>query len=92
MDGFHIKGMTKDKSYLLLPTKVSHPVPGEHTLNTNDQVIQVRFNYLHKRLGIGFDVLVDQDISLLVEDADIEASGMQINSAVMLMCLRVEFH
>ena len=58
----------------------------------NILVLQVGFNHLHECLGVGFDVLVDQYFSLLIQYADIEASGMQINSAVMLMCLGVEFH
>ena len=62
------------------------------TFNTNNQVIHVGFNHLHERLGAGFDVLMDKDISLLVEDADIEAAGMQVDTAVMFMCLGVEFH
>ena len=45
-----------------------------------------------ERLRVGFDVLVNKDISLLVEYADIQSAGMQINTAVMLMCLGVEFH
>jgi len=35
---------------------------------------------------------VDQDFPLLVQYADIEAAGMQIDAAVMLMRLGVEFH
>jgi len=42
--------------------------------------------------GVGFDVLMDKYISLLVQDADIQATGVQIDAAVMFMCLGVEFH
>jgi hypothetical protein len=36
--------------------------------------------------------LVDQDIPLLVEDADIEVAGVQVAAAVMGVGLGVEFH
>jgi hypothetical protein len=92
MNGFHVKSVAEDKGNLFFPAKVSNPIPGEHTFNANDQVIQVGFNHLHECLGVGFDVLVDQDIPLLIQYADIEAAGMQIDSAVMFVCLGVEFH
>jgi hypothetical protein len=35
---------------------------------------------------------VDQDSPILVQDADIQAAGMQIDAAVMFMRLSVKFH
>jgi hypothetical protein len=92
MDGFHVKGMAQDEANLAFPAQVSNPVPGEHAFNANHQVIQIGRNQLHECLGVGADVFVDKDISLLVQYADIQATGVQINTAVMFVGLGVEFH
>jgi hypothetical protein len=92
VDGFHIERVAQNEANLVFPAKISDPVPGEHAFNADDQIIPVGFNQLHENLGVGFDVLVDKDVSLLVQYADIQAAGMQIDTAVMFMCLSVEFH
>jgi len=38
------------------------------------------------------EVMVDQDLSGLVEDADVEGSGMEIDPAVVAVLRRVESH
>ena len=44
-----------------------------------------------KQFRIGFDILMENDFSLMIEDADIHFSGMKIGTAVILMQLIVKF-
>lgn len=49
-------------------------------------------NKLHEGIGIGTGVLMDDDVCILVEDADVERSGMQIDAAILFTGLGVELH
>ena len=42
--------------------------------------------------GAGLHIAVQQDLAILVQDADVHAAGMQIDATVKLVLLGVESH
>jgi len=71
----------------LLPAQVSNPVPGEHAFHANHQIVTIGCDDFQQSTRRGLDILVDQRIALLIKNA-----RMQIDTAVMFVCLGVEFH
>jgi len=47
---------------------------------------------LEKQIRVGVDIFMDHRFSFLIENTDVHFSGMQIDAAVILMLLIVEFH
>jgi hypothetical protein len=76
VDGFHIEGMAQNKGNTLLSTEVGEPVPGEDAFNRHDETLTIRGNGLEKRFGGCLHIAVEQDFSLLTQDADIHGAGM----------------
>jgi hypothetical protein len=72
--------------------QVGEPVPGEHALDTHGDVVTIRSDDFEEGLGVGGDVLVDELVAGLVNDADIHRPGMQIDAAVESVLLAVESH
>ena len=92
VDGAHVECMAENERNAFHPAEVSDPVPGEQAFNADDQIILVGRDQRHESPRVGFDVLVDQNAAALIQDADIEATGVQINTSVMFVRLGVEFH
>ncbi|CDG54951.1 hypothetical protein HALA3H3_830067 [Halomonas sp. A3H3] len=89
MDGLHIKGMTENESNALVFTEISDPVPAVHAFGADDQTVR-------KVRSDGAEVLVWLDMqkgfALLIQYADIQATGMQINFTVVTMSAIVKIH
>ena len=47
---------------------------------------------VQERFGVRRQVLVDEDLAVAVEDADVHRLGVQIDAAVVAMLARVESH
>ena len=92
MNGFHVECMAKDKGDLLISAEISNPVLGEDALNGNDNVLTIGSNGLQKDIRVCLDVTVQEDLSLLIEDAEIHCSCMQIDTAVKLVLMGVKSH
>src|SRR5262249_50359882 len=92
MDRFHVQGVAQDKRNLLGGAQVGEPVPGEHALTSNYQVVTKVSDGLQKSSGMGRDVCLADDRAGLVEDADGQSPGVQIDAAVKSVLLVVETH
>jgi hypothetical protein len=92
MDRFHIECVPEDKRDPFLSTEVSEPVPGEDAFDGHDHLFPVGRDGLEKRLRTGFHVPVPQDLTVLVEDADVHGPGVPVDATVKLMWLGVEPH
>jgi hypothetical protein len=92
VDRLHEEGVSEDEVDTFRRAKVGDPVPGEHALAGDDEVLAERFEGGEELVGLGGQVLVEPDLSVLVEDADEEGSGMQIDAGVKSMGLVVEAH
>jgi len=89
VDRFHVQGMTENKSDAFTGAKIGEPVPGENAFDRDDDLIPKRSDRL---LRIRLHVAMKNDRAGLVQDAEVHGSSVQINSAVMRMLLRIEFH
>jgi hypothetical protein len=90
MDGFHVESVAEDEGNPLPRTRVGEPVPGEHALSGDDEILAIRGDELEERLWVSTEVLVDSDGSGMVEDTDVERPRVEIDAAVELMLLGVE--
>ena len=84
--------MAQDKRDILLIAEISDPVPGEDAFDGYDNIFPEWSNSLQEDIGIGLDVSVQDDLALLVEDAEVHSPGMQIDTAVKFVLLGVKSH
>jgi len=76
MNGFHVEGMTQDKGDVLLSAEISDPVPGEHTLYSDHDVLPEGSEDAKKGLRICLDVLVKAYLTFGIEDTDVYLFGV----------------
>jgi hypothetical protein len=84
--------VAKNKGDVVLGTEVSKPVPTKDAFHPHDNIIEIRKDQLKKGFGISFDILMHFGFSLLVQDADIHFSCVQIDTAIVFVLLDVKFH
>jgi hypothetical protein len=84
--------MAEDERNALLGTQVSEPVPGEDAFNRHDQAIPVGRHGFEKGFRIGFHIAVQQEFTVVAQETDIHASGMQVDAAVKWGLMGVESH
>jgi hypothetical protein len=84
--------VAKDEGNPLPRTEVREPVPGEHALGGHHEILAVRSDELEECLRVGAEVLVDLDVSGLIENTDVEGSGVKIDAAVVEVLLGIESH
>jgi len=72
--------------------KIGHPVPGKHALGTDDHIFLVGPNGLQKGIRLGFDVAMQQCLSLLIENTQVHFVGVQVDSTVMFVLFGVKSH
>ena len=92
VDGFHVEGMAQDEGDALLSTEVGDPVPGEHALHGNDDVLSERLNGFEEDIPIGLDVAVEHDFSGAIKDAEVHFLGVKVDSAIILVLFGVKSH
>jgi hypothetical protein len=61
---------------------LTHRSPGEDALDGNDDVFTVPCNGSEKYLRVGFDVTIQDNLSIMVDDAQVHAFGMKIDSII----------
>jgi hypothetical protein len=84
--------MPKNKRNVLLHTEISYPVPGEHALYSNHDVLSEGSDDAEKGLLIRFDILVNPYFACGVEDADKHFFGMKVDSAIVFVLFGVKSH
>ena len=72
--------------------QVADPVPGEQALDADDDIGPVRREGVEEDALVGRDFRLTDDLPCLVEDADSQEPGMQIDAGVELVLLGVEIH
>jgi hypothetical protein len=92
VDRFHVEGMTEDEGDVFALTEIGKPIPGEHTLDGDDDVVAVGVDDLEERLGFGGQVPVSDDLAILIENTDVHRSRMEIDAAVEWVLLGIESH
>src|SRR5262245_52646236 len=74
--------MAQGEGDRLVFAQVGQPVPGEHALAPDDQVLAVRPDGLEEDIRIGGEVLLEDGLALVVEDVGEQGPGVQIDAAV----------
>jgi len=77
---------------VLVLAQVGEPVPCEHALGADHEVVAIRRDRLQERPGSGRDVAVQDGLAVGVQDAEVHDPGVQVDAAVILVLLRVEAH
>jgi hypothetical protein len=92
VDGFHVEGVTKNESNTFFLAEIGYPVPGEGALDSDDEIIPVLSDCFQEYLPVGFDVPMKENRTLVVEDAEVHGFCVQVDSTIILVLFRVEFH
>jgi len=90
MDGLHVEGMTEPEGNPLLSTEISQPIPGEHTFDTDDDLLALGRNDLEERFWRGWHVTVNQNLPSLVQDAQVHRAGVPVEATIQLVRLGVK--
>jgi hypothetical protein len=92
MDRLHIESVAEDKGEALFATQVSDPVPAEQALDGDRQVLSMGDESLQQLISITGQLPVHEGFALRVQDAEIEAASVEVDTAVVKMLLGVESH
>jgi hypothetical protein len=84
--------MAKDESDTFLRAQIGNPVPGKSAFDSDNEIIPVLLDRFQECLPVGFDVSVEEHRTRAVDDAQIHGFCVQIDSAIILVLFRVEFH
>ena len=84
--------MTKNEGYAFPGTQVGKPLPGEHALGCHSEPLSIRFYGSQELLGIAGHVPVQENLSCLVDDAQVHCADVEINAAIVLVLLGIETH
>src|SRR6266851_7774244 len=92
VDGFHVQGVPQHERNLFLPAHVREPVPAEHALDADDDAVTKGRDRMKKGFRVAGEVVVEDDVAVVIEDAQIHRSCVQVDAAVESMGLRIETH
>jgi hypothetical protein len=92
VDRFHVEGMAENEGDVLLDTEICDPVPGEHALHSNHDVLTEGSNDAEKSFRVGVDILVNPDVAPGIHDTDKHSLSVQIDSTIEFVLFRVEIH
>ena len=73
-------------------TQIGDPVPGEDAFHRHDDVGPVRGDGFQEGIRVCGQVLVQEDLSALVHDAEVHDSCVQVDPAIECMLTGVESH
>jgi hypothetical protein len=87
VDGLHRAGRPPDKGHAFLRPESSEPVPGAETCNGHHQPLPIRGNGLEQGVGSDWHGAVQQQCSVVLQDADVHGAGMQVAPPVKLVLI-----
>jgi hypothetical protein len=92
MKRLHGEGMAQDEGKACSGTEIRQPVPGKETLDSHHPMVARGRNRFQERLWSGLHVAVHEDFSVMAQEADVHAAGMQVDPTIKLMLLGGESH
>jgi hypothetical protein len=92
VDRLHVQGVAEHERDAFTTAQVGHPVPGKQTLDRHHYVRPKRRQSVEQQLLARRQLLVQDDVAGLVENAHRQNSGVQIDAAVESVLSRVEAH
>lgn len=85
-------GVAQDESDFVQGAQIREPVPGEHAFAPDDEPVAKGLDGREKSVGLGGQVLVEDDVAVGVANAEVHRPGMEIDATVVLVRLVVEAH
>jgi hypothetical protein len=92
VNGFHVQGMAKDEGGVFRLAEVDQPVPAEQALASDDQVVTVGGDRLQESRRVRRYFVVQDNLTGVVEDAQVHCPGVQIDPAVESVSVVVKAH
>jgi hypothetical protein len=92
VDGLHVESVAEDKSEALFAAQVGDPIPAEQAFDGDRQVLSVGGESPQQLVSVTGKLPVHEGIALLVQDADIEAASVEVDTTVVNMLSGVESH
>ena len=92
VNGFHVEGVTEDERDAFLFAQIGQPVPGEGAFNSDNKIFPVLFDSSQEYLPVSLYVPMQQHRALVVYDAEIHGFCVQVDSTIIFVLFRVEFH
>jgi hypothetical protein len=89
-DGLRVEGMPRDEGDPFLRAEVGESVSDEQAFNREDNVGPTGCKVPEKRLPAGLHVPMQQDLAILLEDADVHGPGVHVDAIAKLGLLGVE--
>jgi hypothetical protein len=92
VNGVHRERVAQHEREAFPGTEVGHPVPREHALGGDDEIVAVRRDRLETCLGRRLHVAVHEYLIRRVKDADVHRFDVEIDPAIVAMLTVVESH
>ena len=73
MDELHVEGVAQDEWDVFLLAAVGEPAPGKHALDADNNTVAELSDGFQEGLGVARDVAVEDDVTGLVEDAQVQS-------------------
>jgi hypothetical protein len=84
VDGAHVKGVSEHEGDAGGLAGVREPVPSEHALAADGQVVAIGGDEFEKELEVVvFDVGVNELLALAIHHADVHLPGVEVDSAIV---------
>lgn len=90
MESLHGERVPEDKRHACTGTQSGQPVPRKEAVDADDQIGPGGRHGCEKRCRASRHGPVQQELPLLVQDAEVQGAGMQVDAAVNLVLLRLE--
>ena len=92
MDGFPVERVPKDKRNAFAGTQIGKPLPREDAFDADDTILSIGRNSLEKGVWPRWHIPVHKDLAILVQDAEVHGTGMQVNATIKCVLFGVESH
>jgi hypothetical protein len=92
VDGFHVQGVSEHEGDILFDAEIGDPVPGEHALGADDEVVAIGLDGPQQRFRPAGEALVEDGLTGLVDDAQVHRPGVQVDATVEWVLSLVESH
>jgi hypothetical protein len=85
MDGLHVEGAAEIERDVLPPAEIGQPISGEDALDSDDEIFAIGLDGCRKRLWAVSRVLVEQDLAVSIENAEVHGLGVKVDATVAAM-------
>jgi plasmid stabilization system protein ParE len=76
VDGLHVEGVAEDELDPFASAEVGEPVPGEDALDGHDEILAEGFHGCEEGFRGAPHVLVEKNLSVAIEDAEVHGLGV----------------